>query len=71
MRDNRLDVKNNIIALAEEEFESDEEGIQMVRDLANDCADVTDSDRCEAAIKIFECGHISAKVRGVSFEEIW
>lgn len=67
MRDNRLDVKN-IIALAEEEFDSDEESVQMVRDLASDCADVTDDNRCEAAIKIFECGHISAKVRGVSLE---
>lgn len=68
MRDNRLDVKN-IIALAEQEFDSDAESIQMVRDLAGDCADVTDNDRCEAAIKIYECGHISAKVRGLNFED--
>lgn len=68
MRDNHLDVKN-MIALAEQEFDGDKKSIQMVRDLANDCADVTDEDRCEAAIKIYECGHISAKVRGVNFEE--
>lgn len=68
MRNNRLDVQN-LIALAEEEFESDEKSIQIVRDLANDCADVTDDDRCEAAIKIYECGHISAKVRGVNFDD--
>lgn len=68
MRNNQLDVQN-LIALAEEEFESDEKSIQIVRDLANDCADVTDDDRCEAAIKIYECGHISAKVRGVNFDD--
>lgn len=69
MRDNQLDVEN-IIALAEQEFESDDKNIQIVRDLANDCAFVTDSDRCEAAIKIFECIHISAKVRGVNLEDM-
>lgn len=68
MRNNQLDVQN-LIALAEEEFESDEKSIQIVRDLANDCADMTDDDRCEAAIKIYECGHISAKVRGVNFDD--
>lgn len=68
MRNNQLDVQS-LIALAEEEFESDEKSIQIVRDLANDCADVTDDDRCEAAIKIYECGHISAKVRGVNFDD--
>lgn len=68
MRNNQLDVEN-LIALAEEEFESDEKIIQIVRDLASDCADVTDDDRCEAAIKIYECAHISAKVRGVNFDE--
>lgn len=69
MRDNQLDAKN-MVALAEQEFESDEKTIQMMRDLADDCADVTDDDRCEAAIKIYECGHISAKVRGVNFDDI-
>lgn len=50
MRDNQLDVKN-IIALAEQEFDnSDEKTIQTVRDLANDCADVRDDDRCEVWI---------------------
>lgn len=68
MRDNKLDVKN-MIALAVQEFDGDEKNIEMVRDLANDCADVTDDDRCEAAIKIYECGHISAKVRGVNMED--
>lgn len=68
MRNNQLDVEN-LIALAEEELASDEKNIQIVRDLANDCADVKDDDRCEAAIKIFECAHISAKVRGVNLED--
>lgn len=51
MRNNQLDVEN-LIALAEEELESDEKNLQIVRDLANDCANVSDSDRCEAAIKM-------------------
>lgn len=68
MRDNRLDVAN-VMALAEEELESEEsdekeKDLDMIRDITSDCADVTDNDRCEAAIKIYECFHISAKVHG-------
>lgn len=68
MRDNRLDVES-MIALAEEELEGDEKGIEMVREIASDCSDIADSDRCEAAIKIYECFHISAKVHGANFDD--
>lgn len=66
MKDNQLDV-DNLITLAK--IHSDHNGVQIIHDLINDCAGVTDNDRCEAAIKIYECGHISAKVRGVNFED--
>ena len=51
-------------------FDGDAKKVQMARDLANDCAGITDPDRCEAAVKIFECGHNAVKTRGITFEDV-
>lgn len=37
-------------------YSGDEERAKKARDLATDCAAITDADRCEAAAKIFDCG---------------
>lgn len=69
MKNNQIDV-DNVVALASKAFDGDAKQIQMAHDLASDCIGVTDTDRCEAAIKIFECGHIAAKSRGMTFEDV-
>lgn len=69
MKNNKIDIES-VIAIAKKAFDDDATKVQMARDLANDCADITDGDRCEAAIKVFECGHISAKSRGMTFEDV-
>lgn len=51
-------------------FDGDAAKIQTARDLASGCADVTDADRCEAAFKIFECGHHAVKAKGTTFEDL-
>lgn len=42
--------------MAKMAYMGDEERAKKARDLANDCAAITDADRCEAATKIFDCG---------------
>lgn len=37
-------------------YSGDEERAKKAQDLANDCSAITDTDRCEAASKIFDCG---------------
>lgn len=57
----------NVAAMA---FDGNPSKIQVAKDLANECADVTDDDRCEAAAKIMECGQNAAKNKGLTFEEL-
>lgn len=42
--------------MAKMAYSGDEERAKKARDLATDCAAITDADRCEAAAKIFDCG---------------
>lgn len=69
MKNNQVDVEGTA-AVTHVVYDGDEKKIQMARDLANDCLGITDPDRCEAAIKIFNCGHGAAKKRGMTFEDL-
>lgn len=59
-----------VINLASMAFDGNPARIQVAQNVANDCADITDSDRCEAAVKIMECCKKALKSRGQSFDEI-
>lgn len=39
--------------------------VDAAREVGQACADVTDGDRCEAAIKIFQCLHETAVAKGL------
>lgn len=39
--------------------------IQLVRDIANECADITDPNRCESAAKISKCVFDAAATRNL------
>ncbi|XP_055300742.1 general odorant-binding protein 28a-like [Sitodiplosis mosellana] len=70
IKDNHVDIDSvaNVAAMA---FDGNPSKIQVAKDLANECADVTDDDRCEAAAKIMECGQNAAKTRGIiTFDDL-
>lgn len=60
----------NVGIVAAMAFDGNPSKIQAAKDLANDCIDVTDEDRCEAATKIMECGQKAAKNKGLNFEKL-
>lgn len=53
--------------MAKMQFDGDDAKVQMVRNIANDCAGQTDSDRCEAAAKICDCIQKGCQARGLTF----
>lgn len=69
LKDNKSNL-DGVAALARMAFDGDATKIQTARDLSLECADITDADRCEAAFKIFECGHSAVKSRGITYEDL-
>ncbi|XP_031638586.1 general odorant-binding protein 19d-like [Contarinia nasturtii] len=69
MKNNMLDVER-AVELAEMAFNGDTTKVNTARELANECSGVTDGDRCDAAVKLFECGHMAIKSRGITFENM-
>lgn len=69
MKDNKVDVEG-VVNVAKMAYDGDAEKEKKARELANDCLSATDADRCEAAAKIFDCGHQAFKTRGFSFENL-
>lgn len=49
-------------------FDDDPAKVQIIRDIANECATVTDADRCVSAGKICTCIHDAAIARKFTFE---
>lgn len=49
-------------------FENDPAKMQIIRDIAGECAGVTDPDRCESAAKICKCIHDAAAAKNLMFE---
>lgn len=52
------------VAMAKMAYENDAARIQTVTDISNECAGITDGDRCEAVAKIIQCEENAAKARG-------
>lgn len=50
--------------MAKMAYENDAARIQTVTDISNECAGITDGDRCEAVAKIIQCEENAAKARG-------
>lgn len=49
-------------------FENEPAKLQLIREIAEECADTTDRDRCESASKICKCVHDAAIARNLSFD---
>lgn len=69
IKDNKVDIEINV-ELARKAFNGDTVKIQQALQLANDCAKVTNKDRCEAAFQIFQCAMNAGKARGLTFDDI-
>lgn len=51
-------------------FGADDIKVSQSRDIATDCASVTDDDRCEATVKMYECALASGAKRGIKVEDL-
>lgn len=67
LKDNKLNI-DGIVEMGKMKFENDPAKMQLIRDIAGECAGVTDPDRCESAAKICKCIHDAATARNLMFE---
>lgn len=51
-------------------YDGDATKAQLGREVATECADVTDADRCIAFFKIYECCHKVAESKGLGPEDL-
>ena len=56
-----------VVDMAKMQLDGDDTKVQMIRDIANECASQTDSDRCEAAAKICDCIQKGCQSRAITF----
>lgn len=56
--------KVDVEAAVEHAQQFDPATVDMVRAISLHCINVTDDDRCEAAVKIYRCGLEAATARG-------
>lgn len=54
MKNNKLDV-DFILSNVKEEYGEESKKFQAIQDKVTACADVTDTDRCEAVSKMYAC----------------
>lgn len=58
------------MGLAAMGFSGKEDAMKKIEEIADECQVVTDSDRCEQAIKIGKCMEAGAKKRGLTPESV-
>lgn len=58
------------IELAKTAFGEGDPKVAIAEEIAHECAEVTDPDRCEAAAKQYDCARSGAIKRGIKFEEL-
>lgn len=61
---------DGVINMAKMAFDNDENRVNVVRTVAEDCKSLTDGDRCELAIKVMGCAEKSARDKNIDFHEI-
>lgn len=57
-----------VVGMANMVFEDDTDKVQIISDIANECAGHTDTDRCDASAKISKCVHNMAMAKGLDFD---
>lgn len=66
MKDNKFSAEG-FFAMVRANTDGDEAKMKIAEEVAKDCADKTDADRCEAGAKICTCLGQSTKARGLVF----
>lgn len=66
-KNNKLNV-DGVVKMGKMMFDNEPAKVQLIRDIAEECADTTDSDRCESASKICRCIHDAAIARNLMFD---
>lgn len=69
MKDRKV-IPDGFAALANKSFDGNYFKVEVARSIAEACTDVTDEDRCEAAVKIFECMKNDAQSKGISTDDL-
>lgn len=69
IREGRTSIET-AVKLAKSAVGVDDPRVAVAREVATECNTVTDSDRCEAAAKIYECARKSAMEHGYNFEDL-
>lgn len=69
LKDNKL-VIEAVVGVAKKMFDGDAAKMDLAREFATGCADITDGDRCEASFKIFECIKGAAKAKGLTSDDM-
>lgn len=64
MKNNKIDVEA-CVSMAKMMFGDDATKLQTTRDMATECAAVTDGNRCQAAFKMLQCTESAAKSRNI------
>lgn len=67
IKDNHVDIEATV-EMAKSAYGTDEDQSKIVREISNECASITDADRCEATFKIMKCYEQAVKSRGLDVE---
>lgn len=51
-------------------FGADDPKVNQAREIASACSNITGDDRCEAAVKMYECSIDAAKKLGIEFKDL-
>lgn len=51
-------------------FGADDPKVSQSREIATKCHEETDTDRCEAALKMYDCGIATGKQLGINFHDL-
>lgn len=62
---------DGVVTMANVVFENDQSKVAILKAVAEECAGVTDADRCDMTVKMMGCADTAAKARGVNFEELF
>ncbi|XP_055326704.1 uncharacterized protein LOC129580383 [Sitodiplosis mosellana] len=69
IKDKKTDVEASV-EIAKMAFGADDPKVSIARQISTECAGVTHDDRCEAAVKAYECGVAAGQKLGVKFEDL-
>lgn len=69
IKDKKTSIEGSV-EIATMAFGAEDIRVSQARDIATDCSGVTADDRCEAAVKMYECAVAAGTKRGLKFEEL-